>query len=128
MVVKKEDLKVKKIQVVVKEDTFKALSKKLLDEGISKQQFLENQIQEYLGGEDMKNLENKKYGELNEAQKEEVLNMICSIYDGIEVDQNGTDVIFDLNNGLSIAGKIIDSEEEVVYEIDDEAVIYNPEA
>ena len=105
MVVKKEDLKVKKIQVVVKEDTFKALSKKLLDEGISKQQFLENQIQEYLGGEDMKNLENKKYGELNEAQKEEVLNMICSI-----------------------AGKIIDSEEEVVYEIDDEAVIYNPKA
>ena len=118
----------KKIQVVVTEDTFKALSKKLLDEGISKQQFLENQIQEYLGGEDMKNLENKKYGELNEAQKEEVLNMICSIYDGIEVDQNGTDVIFDLNNGLSIAGKIIDSEEEVVYEIDDEAVIYNPKA
>ena len=95
----------KKIQVVVKEDTFKALSKKLLDEGISKQQFLENQSQEYLGGEDMKNLENKKYGELNEAQKEEVLNMICSI-----------------------AGKIIDSEEEVVYEIDDEAVIYNPKA
>ena len=118
----------KKIQVVVTEETFKELSKKLLDEGISKQQFLENQIQEYLGGEDMKNLENKKYGELNEAQKEEVLNMICSIYDGIEVDQNGTDVIFDLNNGLSIAGKIIDSEEEVVYEIDDEAVIYNPKA
>ena len=118
----------KKIQVVVKEDTFKALSKKLLDEGISKQQFLENQIQEYLGGEDMKNLENKKYGELNEAQKEEVLNMICSIYDGIEVDQNGTDVTFDLENGLSVAGKIIDNEEEVVYEIDDEAVIYNPKA
>ena len=89
----------KKIQVVVTNDVFIALSKKLLDEGISKQQFLENQIQEYLGGEDMKNLENKKYGELNEAQKEEVLNMICSIYD-----------------------------EEVVYEIDDEAVIYNPEA
>ena len=124
----KGDLKVKKIQVVVTEDTFKALSKKLLDEGISKQQFLENQIQEYLGGEDMKNLENKKYGELNEAQKEEVLNMICSIYDGIEVDQNGTDVTFDLENGLSVAGKIIDNDEEVVYEIDDEAVIYNPKA
>lgn len=26
------------------------------------------------------------------------------------------------------AGKIIDNDEEVVYEIDDEAVIYNPEA
>ena len=42
----------KKIQVVVTEETFKELSKKLLDEGISKQQFLENQIQEYLGEKD----------------------------------------------------------------------------
>ena len=40
----------KKIQVVVTEETFKELSKKLLDEGISKQQFLENQIKEYLRG------------------------------------------------------------------------------
>lgn len=38
----------KKIQVVVTEETFKKLSKKLLDEGISKQQFLENQIKQYL--------------------------------------------------------------------------------
>ena len=36
----------KKIQVVVTEETFKELSKKLLDEGISKQQFLENQIEQ----------------------------------------------------------------------------------
>lgn len=118
----------KKIQVVVTEETFKELSKKLLDEEMSKQQFLENQIKEYLGGEDMKNLEGKKYGEFNEDQKEKILNMICSIYDGIEVNQNGTDVTFDLENGLSVAGKIIDNDEEVVYEIDDEAVIYNPKA
>lgn len=118
----------KKIQIVVTEDMFKALSKKLLDEEMSKQQFLENQIQEYLGGNDMTNLEGKKYGELNETQQEEILNMITGTYDGIEVDQNGTDVTFDLDNGLSVAGKIIDNDEEVVYEIDDEAVIYNPEA
>ena len=118
----------KKIQVVVTEETFKELSKKLLDEGISKQQFLENQIQEYLGGEEMTNLEGKKYGELNETQQEEILNMITGTYDGIEVDQNGTDVTFDLENGLSVAGKIIDNESEIIYEIDDEAVIYNPEA
>ena len=117
----------KKIQVVVTEDMFKALSKKLLDEEMSKQQFLENQIKQYLGGNDMTNLEGKKYGELNEIQQEEILNMITGTYDGIEVDQNGTDVTFDLENGLSVAGKIIDSE-EVVYEIDEEAVIYNPEA
>ena len=118
----------KKIQVVVTEEVFIELSKKLLDEGISKQQFLENQIEQYLGGNDMTNLEGKKYGELNEAQREEILNMISGTYDGIEVDQNGTNVTFDLDNGLSVAGKIIDNEEEVVYEIDDEAVIYNPEA
>ena len=118
----------KKIQIVVTEETFKELSKKLLDEGISKQQFLENQIEQYLGGNDMTNLEGKKYGELNETQQEEILNMITGTYDGIEVDQNGTDVTFDLENGLSVAGKIIDNDEEVVYEIDDEAVIYNPEA
>ena len=117
----------KKIQVVVTEDMFKALSKKLLDEEMSKQQFLENQIKQYLGGNDMTNLEGKKYGELNEIQQEEILNMITGTYDGIEVDQNGTDVTFDLENGLSVAGKIIDNE-EVVYEIDDEAVIYNPKA
>lgn len=40
----------KKIQVVVTEETFKELSKKLLDEGISKQQFLENLIKQYLVG------------------------------------------------------------------------------
>ena len=118
----------KKIQVVVTEETFKELSKKLLDKEMSKQQFLENQIQEYLGGNDMKNLEGKKYGELNEAQQNMIKNMITGTYDGIEVDQNGTDVTFDLDNGLSVAGKIIDNDEEVVYEIDDEAVIYNPEA
>lgn len=118
----------KKIQVVVTEETFKEFSKKLLDEGISKQRFLENQIQEYLGGNDMTNLEGKKYGELNEIQQEEILNRITGTYDGIEVDQNGTDVTFDLENGLSVAGKIIDNDEEVVYEIGDEAVIYNPEA
>lgn len=38
----------KKIQVVVTEEIFKELSKKLLDEEISKQQFLENKIKEYL--------------------------------------------------------------------------------
>ena len=57
--------------------------------------------------------------------------MITGTYDGIEVDKNGTDVTFvtfDLENGLSVAGKSIDSEKEVVYEIDDEAVIYNPKA
>ena len=119
----------KKIQVVVTEETFKELSKKLLDEGISKQQFLENQIEQYLGGNDMTNLEGKKYGELNETQQEEILNMITGIYDGIEVDQkNNKEVIFDLENGLSVAGKIIDNESEIIYEIDDEAVIYNPEA
>ena len=118
----------KKIQVVVTEETFKELSKKLLDEGISKQQFLKNQIEQYLGGNDMTNLEGKKYGELNETQREEILNMITGTYDGIEVNQNGADVTFDLDNGLSVKGKIIDNDEEVVYEIDDEAVIYNPEA
>ena len=117
----------KKVQVVVTEETFKELSKKLLDEGMSKQQFLENQIQEYLGGEEMTNLEGKKYGELNETQREEILNMITGTYDGIEVGQS-TDVTFDLENGLSVAGKIIDNDEEVVYEIDDEAVIYNPKS
>lgn len=117
----------KKIQIVVTEDMFKALSKKLLDEEMSKQQFLENQIKQYLGGNDMTNLEGKKYGELNEAQQNMIKNMITGTYDGIEVGQS-TDVTFDLDNGLSVAGKIIDNDEEVVYEIDDEAVIYNPEA
>ena len=40
----------KKIQVVVTEETFKELSKKLLDEGMSKQRFLENLIKQYLVG------------------------------------------------------------------------------
>ena len=92
----------KKIQIVVTEETFKELSKKLLDEGMSKQQFLENQIEQYLGGNDMTNLEGKKYGELNETQQEEILNMITGTYDGIEVDQNGTDVtLIFLRVGLS---------------------------
>ena len=38
----------KKIQIVVTEDTFKELSKKLLDEEMSKQQFLRSQIEQYL--------------------------------------------------------------------------------
>lgn len=70
----------KKIQIVVTEDMFKALSKKLLDEEMSKQQFLENQIQEYLGGNDMTNLEGKKYGELTEEEKEELNDFVDFLY------------------------------------------------
>ena len=59
-----------------------------------------------------------KWGALSEETKEDLLER--AFYEGTG------EVIVDLTENLSVAGTVIDNEEERVLEIDDEAVIYNP--
>lgn len=70
----------------------------------------------------MKRLVGKKWGELNEGTKNELLDSISN--DNLH-KVNG-EVIIDFNNGLSIAGFVRQTEEEAIITIDDKAIIYNP--
>ena len=67
----------------------------------------------------------KRYGELSEKEQEALKIMITGTYQGI-FENKGSEVIFDLKNGLSVPGEIIEENDELIYKIDDQAVIYNP--
>ena len=58
----------------------------------------------------------KQYGELSEEEQEALKLMITGTYRGI----------LDLDNGLSVPGKMIEENNEIIYKIDDQAVIYDP--
>ena len=60
-----------------------------------------------------------KWGALSEETKTDLLER--AFYEGTG------EVIVDLTENLSVAGTVIDTEEERYLEIDDEAIIYNPE-
>lgn len=67
----------------------------------------------------------KRYGELSEKEQEALKIMITGTYQGI-FENKGSKVTFDLKNGLSVPGEIIEENNELIYEIDEQAVIYDP--
>ena len=68
-----------------------------------------------------------KWGALREETKADLLERANCI-NGIDGEAvNDGECIVDLTENLSVAGAVIDNGEEIVLEIDDEAVIYNPE-
>ena len=67
----------------------------------------------------------KRYGELSEEEQQALKLMISGSYKAIS-ENEVTEVTFDLKNGLSVPGEIIEEHNEIVYKIDDEAVIYDP--
>ena len=71
----------------------------------------------------MKNLVNKTWASLTEEQRESLLNRVSSTLNGT---RDGEEITVDFENGLSIAATVIESEDEITFEISDEAVLYNP--
>ena len=68
-----------------------------------------------------------RWGDLSEVTKRDLLERANCI-NGIDGDLvNAGECIVDLTEELSVVGTVIDTEEERVLEIDDEAIIYNPE-
>lgn len=68
----------------------------------------------------------KKFGELTDQEQMEVLSKVSGNYE--DMMEKGDDVTIDFINGLSIAGKKIQSEDEIGYEIDFDSKFYDPEA
>lgn len=74
-------------------------------------------------------LTDKKFGDLSENQKNSVYDMITNYVDARDCGEpfkNGTyDLVFDLKNGLSVAGKLTITDDDIITEIADDAIIYD---
>lgn len=75
----------------------------------------------------MMNLEGKKWGELTEEQRTELLKKANPVDGSTGYKPTETmECIIDLEFPFSVPGKITISDEEETIEIADDAVIYNP--
>lgn len=75
----------------------------------------------------MKNLQGKKVKDLTVEEREYLERTISGDYRGgnrLEIGKN--EVIIDFENGLSVMGWIVCTEDEMHYELDEDAVIYDP--
>ena len=77
----------------------------------------------------MKNkLEGKKVKDLSKDEREYLENTISGDYRGLDdklvIGRN--EVVIDFENGLSVLGWVINTEEEMYYELDEDAEIYHP--
>ena len=75
----------------------------------------------------MKNLEGKKVKDLTVEEREYLEARISGYYSGgnrLIIGKN--EVVVDFENGLSVDGWIINTEDEMVYELDEDAEIYHP--
>ena len=72
-----------------------------------------------------KNLADKKWGELTYEEKENL--KISGYYpETIRLEVGEHQIIVDFENGLSVAGTIVVTEDEMEIVINDQAIIYNP--
>lgn len=73
-------------------------------------------------------LEGKKVKDLSKEEREYLEATISGDYRGsngkLEIGRN--EVTIDFENGLSVLGWIVNTEDEMVYELNEDAVIYNP--
>ena len=74
-------------------------------------------------------LTDKKFGSLSENEKNAIYDMVTNYVDARDCNEpfkNGTyDLIFDLKNGLSVAGKLTITDDDIITEIADDAIIYD---
>lgn len=69
----------------------------------------------------------KKVRELNKFEKEYLESIASGYYNGESKLQDGTnEVTIDFHNGLSVAGRIINEDYELVWELEEDGLIYNP--
>ena len=73
----------------------------------------------------LKNLAGKKWGELTHEEKESL--KISGYYpETTRLEVGEHQITVDFENGLSVAGTLVVTEDEVEIVIDDEGIIYNP--
>ena len=76
----------------------------------------------------MMHLEGKKVKDLTVEEREYLETRISGYYRGpndkLEIGRN--EVTIDFENGLSVNGWIVNTKEEIYYELNEEAEIYNP--
>ena len=74
-------------------------------------------------------LTDRKFGDLSENQKNAVYDMISNYVDARDCGEpfkNGIYyLVFDLKNGLSVAGKLTITDDDIITEIADDAIIYD---
>lgn len=74
-------------------------------------------------------LTDQKFGSLSENDKNSVYDMISNCVDARDCGEplkNGIyDLIFDLKIGLSVAGKLTITDDDIITEISDDAIIYD---
>lgn len=77
----------------------------------------------------MKSLKGKKVKELTVEEREYLERTISGDYrmdDDGKIKEGRTEVTIDFENGLSVTGWVVSTEDEVYYELDEEAEIYDP--
>ena len=102
---------------------------KAIKESKNVNEIIENLLEEYLKGENkMDNLEGKKVKDLSKEEREYLESIISGDYRGLEnkLKIGRNEATIDFQNGLSVSGWIINTEEEWYYEMDEEATIYDP--
>lgn len=74
-------------------------------------------------------LTDKRFGDLSENQKNAVYDMVTNWVDARDCGEpfkNGVyDLIFDLKIGLSVSGKLTITDDDIITEIADDAIIYD---
>ena len=73
----------------------------------------------------LKNFAGKKWGELTHEEKEN-LNISGYYPEMNRLEVGNFEITVDFENGLSVAGTLVVTEDEVEIVIDDQAIIYNP--
>ena len=68
-----------------------------------------------------KRFEGRRFGDLTEEEKEEIMNIVADTY---KVERGGEGYTLDFNNGLSIAASAGEDEEEVEHSVADNARFY----
>lgn len=73
-------------------------------------------------------LEGKKVRELSKEERKYLESTISGDYRGLDdkLKMGKNEVTIDFENGLSVAGWIVNTEHEMYYELNEDAVIYDP--
>ena len=120
--------KTERIAIRVSKATKSKLERMAKEENRSMSNYIENIIIQNLEEKEMTNLIGKKVKDLTAEEREYLENNISGDYRGLsnELEKGENFITIDFVNGLSVAGILHNNEDEIYYELDEEATIYDP--